>query len=132
MNLPVNDCYTLLRGDGILRPDIQSYEVRQSDGATRCKGWMRGDTPEALRMSPRPSDVPFDLVVPAGLSQSEFHFKINVPVYYHLKNGESLMGLDFTPPPPPPTPVQVQPNWGGALVFALGAVVLTVAFGSRN
>lgn len=119
----VNECYTLLRGDGIRRADIQSYEVRESDGATRCRGVMRADTPEALKMSPRPADVQFDLIIPAGLSQSEFHFNVNVPIYYRLKNDESLMGLDFTPPP---VPVQAGINWGGVALFVLGAVAIGV------
>jgi hypothetical protein len=128
--VPVNECYTLLRGDGPRRADIQSCEVRLSDGATRCRGVMRADTPEGLALPMRPPEPPFDLMIPAGLSQAEFHFKINVPIYYKLKNGESLIGLDFTPPPPPP-PVQAQPNWGGLALGIVGLLCIGIA-ASRN
>jgi hypothetical protein len=125
---PVNECYTLLRGDGLRRPDFESFEIRESDGANIVKGVFRADTPEASKVSPRPTDVPFNLMVPAGLSASDFHFAVNVPIYYLLRDNPSRLDVDFMPqPPPPPVPVQQEVNWGGvALVvaglFAAGAV----------
>ena len=87
---------------------------------------MRADTPEALETYPRPLDVPFRAAIPAGLNDFAFH-GVCTDMFYKIQNGESLMGLDYTPPP-----VQAQTNWGGLCLFGVCLAVVGAAFSSRR
>ena len=126
--IPVNECYTLLRGDGVLRADIMSYQTRQRDGAHIVAGMMRGDTPEALKMNPVPPDVPFRFAIPRGLEcVIEFHFTVNAPICNLLRTNQSVMDIDVAVPPSP-LPVQAATDRTGALVLALAGLAFV---GSR-
>jgi hypothetical protein len=132
MKIAVNECYTLLRGDGVRRPDITSYQTRQRDRAHILSGVMRADTPEALNMNPVPADVPFRFAIPRGVSASEFHFTVECPVCNLLRTNQSLMNVDFAPQLPP-APVQAQTNWSGVLALGLlGLAFVGLAISSRN
>jgi hypothetical protein len=91
---------------------------------------MRADTAEALKTFPRPLDVPFSAVIPAGLDNLVFH-AVCTDMFYKIQKGESLMNLDYTPRPAPP--VQAQTNWvPAALLGVVGLVFVGFAVGSRN
>lgn len=129
--IPVNECYTRMRGDKFRRPDFTTMGTRESDGANIVTGVMRADTPEGAKVYPPLPDVPFSMIIPAGLSDWDFHQRVNVEIWYRLQNNETLMGLDFMPPPPPP-PAQTESNWGGMLLLGLGVVFVSLAFSSGN
>ena len=89
---------------------------------------MRADTAEALKTYPRPVDVQFQVAIPAGLDKIAFH-AVCTDMFYKIQNGESLIGLDYTPPPP--VPVQAQTNWGGIALGLFGLALIGIA-ASRN
>ena len=104
-------------------------QIGARDGAQLIEGWVRADTPKALETSPRPIDVKFSVLIPAGLNDMDLHWNVCTPMFYKIQNGESLMGLDFTPPPP----VQAETSWGGALeVGIFGLAVFAFVRGSQN
>jgi hypothetical protein len=123
----VNECTTRIWSDKYHRPEFTKIEIRAWDGANLVEGWMRADTPEALKASPRPVDVPFSAAIPAGLGDLAFH-AVCTDMFYKIQNGESLMGLDYTPPPPP---ARTQPNWGGLVLGIVGLACIGIA-ASRN
>jgi hypothetical protein len=126
----VNECYTRMWGDRFHRAEFTSIIRRERDGANIVEGWMRADTPDALKAEPRPMDVPFRIAIPAGLNEWDFH-QVNTNIFYRLINGESLIDLDYAPPPP--QLVQSGTNWGHMLlVGVIGAVVIGIASSSRN
>jgi hypothetical protein len=128
MMLKTNECRTRMWADKYHRPEFTKVGIRERDGANLLEGVMRADTPEAAKAKPRPSDVPFRIAIPAGLSDWDFH-QVNTNIFYRLQNGDSLMDLDYAPP----APVQAEPNWGGILLLGLlGVVAVGTAFGSRN
>ena len=129
MQIYRNECYNRMWTDKFHRVEITRAEAREWDGANLVGGWMRADTPEALKAYPHPVDVPFSAAIPAGLGDSDFH-AVCTDMFYKIQNGESLIGLDYTPPPPAPDLVET--NWGGILLVALGLTVVGVALGSRN
>jgi hypothetical protein len=122
MQVAVNECTTRMWTDKYHRVEFTSIRIRERDGANLVEGWMRADTPEAAKVYPRPSDVQFSAAIPAGLDDFSFH-GVCTNMFYKIQNGESLMGLDFTPPPPPA--VEAETNWAAVLLFTLvaGAVV---------
>lgn len=123
-----NECYTRMWTDELHRVQITSATTRAWDGANVVSGWMRADIKEAFQAYPRPVDVPFSVVIPAGLDSSTFHLVCS-DMFYKIRDGKSLMGLDYAPPAP--AQVQQQPNLGG-LVLLAGLGVLALASGSRN
>jgi hypothetical protein len=125
----VNECRNRMWTDGLHRVEITSATTREWDGANVVEGVMRADTAEALKANPRPIDVPFSAVIPAGLDALPFH-AVCTDMFYKIQNGESLMNLDYSPPP---QPVQAQTNWGGiAMVGLLGLVFVGLAAAARN
>jgi hypothetical protein len=122
-----NECVNRMWSDRYHRPEFTKIEIRERDGANLVEGWMRADTPEALETYPRPLDVPFSAAIPAGLNDFAFH-GVCTDMFYKIQNGESLMGLDYTPPPP----VQAQTNWGGLCLFGVCLAVVGAAFSSRR
>jgi hypothetical protein len=123
-----NECYNRMWTDELHRVEITNVEIRPWDGANLVEGWMRADTPKALETYPRPVDVQFSAAIPAGLADWDFH-GVMTDMFYKIGKGESLMGLDYTPPPPPP--VQVPTNWGGLALGIVGLVCIGIA-ASRN
>ena len=99
------------------------------DWASILVGVMKDDGPRADD-GVRLPDVPFEIIVPANLP----YYGVNLEVWRRLEAGESLIGLDFTPPTEEqitiPTPTA---DWATILltagaVFGLGLLVL----GSRR
>ena len=130
MHVQRNECYNRMWTDELHHVEITKAEIRERDGANLVEGWMRADTPEAARTYPRPLDVQFSAMIPAGLGDFDFH-AVCTDMFHKIQNGESLMGLDYTPPPPPP--VQAQTNWGGALLVGLiGLGVFALARSSQS
>jgi hypothetical protein len=128
MNFWVSECYTRMWADRFHRVEFRSISTRPRDGANIVQGWMRADTPDAVRADPSPSDVPFRIAIPAGLNEWDFHV-VNTDIFYRLINGVSLMDLDYAPPPPD----HAETDWGGAVfVGLLGLGVFALARGSRS
>jgi hypothetical protein len=128
MQIYQNECYNRMWTDELHRVQITKVEIREWDGANLVEGWMRADTPKALETYPRPVDVQFSAAIPAGMPYMDFH-GVCTDMFYKIQNGESLVGLDYTPPPAPP--VQAQANSGGLALGLLGLVCIGIA-ASRN
>lgn len=123
-----NECYNRMWTDKFHRVEITNAIIRERDGANLVEGWMRADTAEALKTYPRPVDVQFQVAVPAGLDNIAFH-AVCTDMFCKIQNGESLMGLDYTPPPL--ALVQAQTNWGGIALGLFGLALIGIA-ASRN
>jgi hypothetical protein len=130
MNIQVNEYAHRMWSDELHRFDVERIEIRESDGASRLAGVLRADTPDALKIQPRPQEPPFDVIIPPGLNDMAFH-GVMTDLFHRLRRGESLMGLDYTPPPP--VRVQMETNWGGlALIGVLGVIAVGIVASSRN
>jgi hypothetical protein len=89
MYLRVNEYANRMWSDELHRFDVQSIQIRQSDGASRLTGMLRADTPDAVKAHPRQ----FDVIIPAGLGDMALH-GVMTDMFYKLKAGDSLVGLD--------------------------------------
>ena len=54
MNIQVNEYAHRMWSDELHRFDVERIEIRESDGASRLAGVLRADTPDALKIQPRP------------------------------------------------------------------------------
>jgi hypothetical protein len=129
VNLQMNEYAHRMWSDELHRFDVRGIAIR-TDGASRLSGILKADTPEALKAETRPAEPPFDVTIPAGLSEMAFH-GVMTNMFYKLRAGESLVGLDYTPPPVA-VPVPSGVSLGPLLALGLGIVVLGAMFGSRN
>ena len=116
MMLKTNEYERRMWSDSLHRVEVKSVATRVSDGASLLAGWLRADTPEAIKANPRPVDVPFSVTLPASLDSWAFHGCMTV-MFNRLRAGESLEGLNFASEPP--APVQTETNWGGILLLGL-------------
>lgn len=131
MNVRMNEYAHRMWSDEFHRYDVRGIEIR-SDGASRLSGILKADTPEALKLETRPAEPPFDVTIPAGLDDGAFH-AVMTNMYYKLRKGESLVGLDYTPRPvPAPALIPANVNWGGLLGFGLGVAALALLVRSRK
>ena len=76
------------------------------DGASVVIGVMKDDGPpedDSVRLP----DVPFEIIVPANMP----YYAVNLEVWRRLKNGESRIGLDFTPSPQISSTIPILTTW---------------------
>jgi len=118
--------------DKLHRVEVTECSGRASDGPSCLGGWLVADTPEAVQTNPRPANVPFQVVIPEGLGDWDFHC-VMATMFNRLQAGQPLMNLSFVPEPPPVlVTTEANVNWGGIALFAFGAVALGAAFSSRR
>jgi|HubBroStandDraft_5_1064220.scaffolds.fasta_scaffold103544_3 hypothetical protein len=129
MNLRMNEYAYRMWSDEFHRFDVQGIAI-QSDGASRLSGILKADTPEALKLETRPQEPPFDVTIPVGLSDMDFHV-VMTNMFYKLRNGESLVGLDYRPRSILMS-MHAGVNWRGLLGFGLGFAALALIVGSRD